>query len=86
MTYRITLARHANSYLERLEVETQERFADLFERLAEAPMEHSKQLTGRGGRRSARVGAWRVILQIDAPNREILVSDIGPRGQVYRRL
>lgn len=84
MTYEIQLARNANNYLEKLDAKTQERFAVLFEQLAESPLQHSKQLSGLGGRRSARVGGWRIIFQVDSTKRVIFVSDVGPRGQIYR--
>lgn len=86
MTYRVRLARGADSYLQRLDSRTQERFAKLFVQLSESPLEHSKPLRGLGSRRSARVGSWRVIFEVDIENQTILVSDLGPRGQIYREL
>ena len=86
MTYDLHIARNANNYLERLDAKTQQRFANLFEQLSESPLEHSKPLRGLGGRRSSRVGGWRVIFEVDSATQVIVVSDIGPRGQIYREL
>jgi len=86
VTFDLHIARNANNYLERLDAKTQQRFANLFEQLSEFPLDHSKPLRGSGGRRSARVGSWRVIFEIDHVNKLVVVSDIGPRGQIYREL
>ncbi len=46
----------------------------------------TKPLTGAGGRRSARVGDWRIVFSVDTGAEIVSVSAIGPRGRVYRDL
>lgn len=41
---------------------------------------------GPGEHRAARVGALRNVFTVDRDRRLVEVSDIGPRGQIYRRL
>ena len=47
---------------------------------------HTKPLAGPGAHRSARVGALRIVFTVDRDRRFVDVSDIGPRGQIYRGL
>jgi mRNA-degrading endonuclease RelE of RelBE toxin-antitoxin system len=57
------------------------------EQLAEDPYgPFSKPLTNAEGLRASRVGTWRVVYRVDEVAKEVLVSDIAPRGDVYRRV
>jgi mRNA interferase RelE/StbE len=42
-----------------------------------------KSLRGRTDWR-LRVGAWRVLLRMDADKKVIVVHDLGPRGDIYK--
>ena len=42
----------------------------------------SKPLKGRNEQRSARVGGLRILFAVIGP--DIVVADIGPRGEVYK--
>jgi mRNA interferase RelE/StbE len=42
-----------------------------------------KSLRGRTDWR-LRVGAWRILLRMDADARVIVVHDLGPRGDIYK--
>jgi mRNA-degrading endonuclease RelE of RelBE toxin-antitoxin system len=44
--------------------------------------QNSKPLKGRNDQRSARVGGLRVLFQVQGL--EIIVADIGPRGEIYK--
>lgn len=57
---------------------------DAIRNLAEEPRPAgSKKLTGRAGWR-IRVGSFRVVYEIDDPNRVVTVLHIGHRRDVYR--
>jgi len=85
--YEVRLSRNAEGYLRRLRRADQERILGRLQQIAANPFgPYSKPLSNLAGRRSARVGDWRVILTLDHDQRLVNVSDIGPRGQVYRRL
>jgi len=88
MNYRLRLAGPARRYLDRLEPRVQDRFERKFLLLAADPFDlrHSKPLTSAGIRRSARVGGWRIVFTVNRDAHDILVDEIGPRGQIYRRL
>jgi mRNA interferase RelE/StbE len=85
--YRIELSRQAARYLARLSRSDQERMARRIDQIAGDPYgPHSKPLTNLAGRRSARVGGYRIIFAVDDETEVVSISDIGPRGQVYRGL
>ena len=85
--YEIILSRQAARYLERLDRTAQQRIIDRLEQLAKNPRDvFTKPLTNAEGLRSSRVGTWRIVYRIDEPLHEVQVSDIAPRGEVYRRL
>ena len=64
----------------------QERVGMMLRLLCEDPFrEGTKKLKGLP-MRSARVGDWRIVYEVFAAESLIQVDDIGPRGQVYRRL
>lgn len=86
MTYTARLARQAERSLERLPRDTQAHLVARLAQLATDPYTLSKRLQDPFGRRSSRVGGWRIIFRLDEAERVVEVSDIGPRGQVYRRL
>lgn len=57
------------------------------EQLTESPFgPFTKPLTNAQGLRSARVGTWRTVCRVDETAHQLLVSDIAPRGEAYRRL
>ena len=87
MSYAVELSRDAARYLRRLGRSDQERMARRIEQIAADPYgAHTKPLTNPAGRRAARVGDYRIVFAVDDEARVVAISDIGPRGQVYRRL
>lgn len=46
----------------------------------------SKGLRDFPGVRAVRVGGWRIIYEADTARQHLAISDIGPRGQIYRNL
>jgi mRNA interferase RelE/StbE len=86
VSYRIELSRQAARYLRRLNRSDQERMAHRIDQIAADPYgPHTKPLTNLSGRRAARVGAYRLVFAVDEAARLVAISDIGPRGQTYRR-
>jgi len=77
----------AERYLSRCNAETQRRIGAKLSRLAEDPFNptQSKLLTTMEGLRSARVRSIRLLFFVLESEMVVLVEDIGPRGQIYRR-
>ncbi len=87
MSYRVELARDAARYLRRLGRAEQLRMIRRTDQLADDPFgPHTKPLTNLPGRRAARVGGYRIVFTVDQDAKVVRISDIGPRGQVYRDL
>lgn len=85
MALQIRILATALKYFENLDKPTKKRIQDKLDAIAASPYAPrlSKPLTN-SRLRTARVGDYRIIFEID--DRFLLVSDIGPRGQIYRRL
>lgn len=85
--YEVRLSRQAESYLARLPRPVQQRVVNRLLQIAENPFGlYTKPLTGLPGYRAARVGDWRIVFTVDATGEAVNVSDIGPRGEIYRNL
>lgn len=87
MTYKLRTARRADAYLRRLDPATERRIAERLEQIAADPYGmHSHVLTNVGGKRSSRVGEYRIVFSINDAEKVVDVDAIGPRGRVYRNL
>jgi mRNA-degrading endonuclease RelE of RelBE toxin-antitoxin system len=86
LSYTVRLARSANAYLRRLPPPLQARISQRIDQIAEDPFSVSKPLRATEGARSARVGDYRIIFDVDIATQTVFVTDIGPRGQIYRGL
>jgi len=88
LSYGIRVARSADSYLQPLPWEVQRRIADKLALIADDPFDRrsSKPLTATSDRRSARVGGRWINFVVDRDRQIVNVEEIGPRGQLYRRL
>lgn len=87
MSYEVRIARQAEAALRRYDRRLQERLLRRLEQIADDPFgPHTKPLTNAAGRRSARVGDYRIIFAVDVDARVVNVSAIGPRGMIYRDL
>ncbi len=86
MSYDIELSRQAASYYRRLDGQTKSRIRRRLGELQNDPYDSrlTKPLANAAGRRAARVGGWRISYTVDDERRLISVSDIGPRGEIYR--
>jgi mRNA-degrading endonuclease RelE of RelBE toxin-antitoxin system len=82
--YSVSLSRTAEKYFERCDAPTRERLRQKIEKLKADPFDsqNSKPLKGRKDQRSARVGGLRILFRVDSL--DIIVAEIGPRGEVYK--
>jgi len=81
----IRLTSTAKKYFETLDKPTRKRISEKLKAIADAPRDPrlSKPLVG-ADQRSARVGQYRILFLIDESF--LIVVEIGPRGQIYRRV
>lgn len=87
MRFEIRLDRKATSYVRRLDSVMQQRILETLELIAADPFGPvGKALVHGGGRRSARVGDYRIVFSIVDAERLVNVRTIGPRGRFYRDL
>ena len=72
-------------YLNSLDKPTRKRIKDKLEAIAAAPDDSrlSYPLTNNQ-KRSSRVGDYRILFEVD--DKTLTVAEIGPRGQIYRKL
>ena len=85
MSYAVRFSRRAESYLDRLDPTTCQRILRRLEEIAANPHGwRSKPLQGTAGLRTARVGDYRIVFEVNDAERVVAVGLIGPRGQVYR--
>lgn len=85
--FEIRLDRKASAYVRRLDPGMQQRIVETLALISADPDgTHSKLLTNAGGRRSARVGDYRIVYSVDHGEQLVNVRTIGPRGRVYRDL
>jgi mRNA-degrading endonuclease RelE of RelBE toxin-antitoxin system len=71
-------------YLKSLDKSTRNRIKEKLLKIAEDPtnLQLSYPLTA-SEKRSTRVGSYRILFRIDT--KFLVVTDIGPRGQIYRK-
>lgn len=86
MTHTIRFSKQANSYLKRLDPTTRRRVLTRLDEVAVDPYGLASKALFGTPMRSARVGDYRILFEVDDVALEILVGTIGPRGQVYRIL
>ena len=84
MTWALRLSRRAEDAFQRLSPVVRKRVVRRLDQLVLDPLspDYSKPL--RCGRRSARVGDYRILFTVDADAGDVLADRIGPRGQIYR--
>lgn len=83
--WRLTLLREARRYLDKLPAGEQDRLLDALSRLEQDPYTTPvKPLQGRP-EWSLRDGDYRILPRVDREARHLLVTRIGPRGDVYKR-
>jgi mRNA-degrading endonuclease RelE of RelBE toxin-antitoxin system len=85
LTLKIAVSKDAASYMESLDKTLCGRVKDKIRELSNDPfnIRLSKPLKG-SGKRTARVGSYRILFVIIDGN-VLFVSDVGPRGKIYRK-
>jgi mRNA interferase RelE/StbE len=85
LAFSVEFNKDAAKYLKLLDAPTKERFRELLSELIADPFNpaYSKQLVSRT-ERSARVGDFRMLFEVDVKADKIFVVRVAPRGQVYR--
>jgi len=83
MSYGVLILRRASKQLADLPFRDYERVKRSVSALADSPRPQGcLKLTGRAGWR-IRVGDYRIIYEVDDPNRTVTVLDIGNRRDIY---
>ena len=85
MSYDLTLGRQAKKEVKTLDVPTIRRIEERFKELSKNPLDPriSKAIKMSPGRRTSRVGDWRIIYEVNEPARMVEVISIWPRGKAY---
>jgi mRNA-degrading endonuclease RelE of RelBE toxin-antitoxin system len=82
----VILSKSAAKTLQSLDVPTRKRIIEKLHEIAVDPLNpHNSYPLQGSGKRSARVGGYRILLLIQEPDR-LAVDIIDSRGQVYRRI
>jgi mRNA-degrading endonuclease RelE of RelBE toxin-antitoxin system len=83
LALQVQISGKAQKYINALDRPTRKRIADKLLELAQDPFDirTSKPVTSKD-RRTARIGGYRLLFLVDGG--VSLVSDVGPRGQIYR--
>ena len=86
MSYTVKVDRLAGKTLKALDKQTTKRIYERLEELRLDPYSTrvSKPLRMLPGRRSSRVGDWRIIYRVDEESRTIMITGIKPRGKAYK--
>ncbi len=83
MDYEVTLVAAAARDLRKLPPEVRPRIVDALISLKEPRQHGSKKLTGSEDRWRLRVGDYRIIYRIVDPKRQVIISRIAHRRDVY---
>jgi mRNA-degrading endonuclease RelE of RelBE toxin-antitoxin system len=82
----VILSKSAAKTLQALDAPTRKRIVEKLQAVAADPLDPRNSYPLQGtGKRSARVGGYRILLLIQEPDR-LAVDLIESRGQVYRRI
>lgn len=74
----------AERYLKRTQPKIRQRISNELDKLLADPTQVDfKKLKGRDGYR-LRVGGYRVLIQVQRQKRLFIITNIGPRGDVYK--
>ena len=82
MTYEILFSDKALKQLKKMERHVQERIIAAMERVRIKPEKYVTKLVGDPGYK-LRVGDYRIIMDIDSKNLQVLVLKIGHRKNIY---
>jgi mRNA-degrading endonuclease RelE of RelBE toxin-antitoxin system len=85
LAYLIEFDKDAAKYIGSLDVPTKARIKSKLQEIEKDPFNsmHSKQLKCRE-ERSARIGSYRILIEVDTVSETVHVVHAAPRGQVYK--
>jgi mRNA interferase RelE/StbE len=85
MSYDLSLGRQAKKEIKTLDASTVKRIEDRFQQLSDNPFDPriSKAIKMSPGRRTSRVGDWRIIYELNESEKVIEIISISPRGKAY---
>jgi mRNA interferase RelE/StbE len=85
MSYDLTFGRQAKKEIKGLDAATVKRLEDRVQQLSDNPLDPriSKPIKMKPGRRTSRVGDWRIIYQVNESEMTVEVISIWPRGKAY---
>ncbi|MFZ5447408.1 MAG: type II toxin-antitoxin system RelE family toxin [Thermodesulfobacteriota bacterium] len=85
MSYDLTLGRQARKEIKALDTATINRIEERFKQLSRDPFDPriSKPIRMKPGRRTSRVGDWRIIYQVNESEMTIEIVSIWPRDKAY---
>ena len=82
--WRYILLKSAERYLKRIQPKSRQRIFEELDKLLSDPTQVDfKKLKGRSGYR-LRVGDYRVLIEIKREERLLIITNIGPRGDIYK--
>ena len=82
--WRYILLKSAERYLKRIQPKSRQRIFEELDKLLSDPTQVDfKKLKGRSGYR-LRVGDYRVLIEIKREERLFIITNIGPRGDIYK--
>jgi mRNA interferase RelE/StbE len=86
MPYRVKLTKAAQKVFIKLPVNLRSGLEKCFAQLEYDPRihQHIKKLKGYENDYRYKAGGWRILYEIDAAQKLVIVYDIGPRGDVYK--
>ncbi|MDD4353561.1 MAG: type II toxin-antitoxin system RelE/ParE family toxin [Candidatus Nanoarchaeia archaeon] len=85
MNYDIKFDKKAGEFLESLDKETAKRIFNKIMQSKEEPLSHFIRLAGRTDYK-LRIGDYRTIADIDTNNKQIQITLIGLRKNIYKKL
>ena len=85
MPYSVEVDKDAAKYIKSLDAPTRRRFKEKLDDIKKDPFDstYSKQLKNRE-ERTARIGDYRMLFEVDVKEQIIYVVHAAPRGQVYK--
>ncbi len=85
MSYALTLGRQAKKEIKTVDASTFHRIEARLQELSNNPFDPriSKAIKMTPGRRTSRVGDWRIIFQVSESEKTIEIISIWPRGKAY---
>ena len=85
MSYGLSISRQAKKEIKNLDTPTIKRIEDRFRQLADNPFDPriSKPIKMSPGRRTSRVGDWRIIYEVNESDTIVEVVSIWHRGKAY---